>query len=70
MVGIPVEFYKYSSGVLENLLVVLFMWFFENGGYPDEWCEGIINPINNNKFSIWLWTPAKYMLRIPFSQGF
>ena len=26
MVGIPVEFYKYSSGVLENLLLVLFIF--------------------------------------------
>ena len=44
--GLPVEFYKYSGGVLDNLLVALFNWIFENGHYPDEWCEGIINPIH------------------------
>ena len=36
MVGIPVDFYKYGSGVLENLLVVLSIWIFENCVYPDE----------------------------------
>ena len=37
MFGIPMEFYKYSSGVLENLLVALCIWISENGVYPDEW---------------------------------
>ena len=44
--GLPVEFYKYSGVVLDNLLVALFNWIFENGHYPDEWCEGTINPIH------------------------
>ena len=44
--GLPVEFYKYSGGVLDNLLVALFNWIFENGHYPDEWCEGVIDPIH------------------------
>ena len=39
MEGIPLEFHKYSSGVLENLLVVLSI-------YSDERCEHIINPIH------------------------
>ena len=29
--GLPIEFYKYSGGVLDNLLVALFNWIFENG---------------------------------------
>ena len=36
---IAVEFHKYSSGVLENLRVILSIWIFENGVYSDEWCE-------------------------------
>ena len=44
--GHPVEFYKYSGGVLDNLLVALFNRIFKHGQSPDEWCEGIINPIH------------------------
>ena len=44
--GLPVELYKYSGGVLDNLLVALSNWIFENEHYPEEWCEGIINPIH------------------------
>ena len=44
--GIPVEFYRYGGDELQNTLLVLFNYLFEKGCYPEEWCEGIINPIH------------------------
>ena len=44
--SIPVEFYKYGGDELVNTMLVLFNYLLEKGCYPDEWCEGIINPIH------------------------
>ena len=43
--GIPAELYKYSGGQLNETLVALFNCIFDQGIYPREWCEGIINPL-------------------------
>ena len=47
--GIPVDFYEYGGDELVNTLLVLFDYLFENGSYPEESCEGIINPLHNRK---------------------
>ena len=66
--GIPVEFYRYGGDELQSTLLVLFNYLFEKGCYPEEWCEGIINPIhkiedkinpeNYRKVTV---TPVNYM---------
>ena len=43
--GMPAELYKYSGGQIYDTLVALFNKIFDNGRYPLQWCEGIINPL-------------------------
>ena len=44
--GIPVRFYKYDGDGLVNTMLAHFNYLLEKGCYPDEFCEGIINPIH------------------------
>ena len=50
--AIPVEFYKYGGDELQNTLLVLFNYLFETGCYPEEWCEGMINPIHKKRIKL------------------
>ena len=44
--GIPSEFYKYASGILDQPLTALFNHVLNTGLYPRTWCEGLINPLH------------------------
>ena len=44
--GIPSECLCYAADNLDSPLMALFSYVFDNGEYPDEWAEGIINPIH------------------------
>ena len=44
--GIPSECLRYAADDLDSPLMALFNYVFNNGVYPDEWAEGIINPIH------------------------
>ena len=44
--GIPSECLLYAADNLDSPLMALFNYVFDNGEYPDEWAEGIINPIH------------------------
>ena len=44
--GIPAEIFKYSGGIIDESLAILFNIIFNEGVYPSQWCEGLINPIH------------------------
>ena len=43
--GVPSECLKYASNELLRPITLLFNCIFDSGDYPEEWSEGIINPI-------------------------
>ena len=47
--GLVSEFFKYSNGHLDGPLTALFNFILNSGEYPDQWSEGIINPIHKKK---------------------
>ena len=47
--GIPSEFYKYSHGILDKPLTVLFNHVLNTRSYPSTWCEGLINPLHKQE---------------------
>ena len=47
--GLVSEFFKYSNGHLEGPLTALFNFIMNSGEYPDQWSDGIINPIHKKK---------------------
>ena len=47
--GLVSEFFKYSNGHLDGPLTALFNFVLNSGEYPDQWSEGIINPIHKKK---------------------
>ena len=46
MDGIPSECLRYAADSSDLPLSALFNYVFDTGEYPDEWAEGIINPIH------------------------
>ena len=44
--GIPSECLRYAADSLDLPLTALFNYVFDTGEYPDEWAEGLINPIH------------------------
>ena len=47
--GLASEFFKYSNGILNGPLTALFNFILNSGEYPDQWSEGLINPIHKKK---------------------
>ena len=47
--GLASEFFKYSNGHLNGPLTALFNFILNSGEYPDQWGEGLINPIHKKK---------------------
>ena len=47
--GLASEFFKYSGGHLNGPLSALFNYILNSGEYPDQWSEGLINPIHKKK---------------------
>ena len=47
--GLASEFFKYSDGHLNGPLTALFNFILNTGEYPDQWSEGLINPIHKKK---------------------
>ena len=43
--GMIGEFFKFSSEIISDYLVALSNHLFDNGFYPDDWCESIILPL-------------------------
>ena len=44
--GLIPELFKYSQGILSQILLKLFNYVFSNGVYPSSWSEGLITPIH------------------------
>jgi hypothetical protein len=44
--GIPAEFYKYAAKQLVSPFCSAFNYIFEQGEYPSQWSEGIINALH------------------------
>ena len=47
--GLVSEFLKYSNGHIDGPLTALFNYVFNSGEYPDQWSEGLINPIHKKE---------------------
>ena len=47
--GLVTEFFKYANGHMDGPLSALFNFILNSGEYPDQWSEGLINPIHKKK---------------------
>ena len=47
--GIPSEFHKYSHGIFDKPLTVLFNHVLNTRSYPNTWCEALINPLHKQE---------------------
>ena len=55
--GLVSEFLKNGNGHLEGPLSALFNYILNSGEYPDQWCEGFVNPIHKKDSK---YNPANY----------
>ena len=44
--GIPSEFYKHVTNELAVPFCTIFNYIFDNGDYPSQWAEGLINALH------------------------
>ena len=47
--GIPSEFYKHVTNELAVPFCTIFNYIFDNGDYPSQWAEGLINALHKKK---------------------
>ena len=47
--GLVSEFFKYANGHIDGPLSALLNYVLSSGEYPDQWSEGLINPIHKKK---------------------
>ena len=47
--GLVSEFFKYTDGNMDGPLTALFNYILNSGEYPDQWSEGLVNPIHKKE---------------------
>ena len=49
--GIPSEFYKHVTNELAVPFCTIFNYIFDNGDYPSQWAEGLINALHKKSYN-------------------